>query len=170
MKSKEFLLSQTLPSCSNHPSSPEQPRSGNPCRSVVLSTNTQPPSSLPTSSPLLLSYLPPLFSLCFTTVSRGHYYPCFATWEEKMSFTSSARLSYLCNLFSFSSSAFSFPVCPNPFALNKIQFQWHAPLQATVSVCNLFLPLFLSRSLFHIARFYSLWFLIGFQSYLSQKQ
>lgn len=26
MKSKEFLLSQTLPSCSNHPSSPEQPK------------------------------------------------------------------------------------------------------------------------------------------------
>lgn len=26
MKSEEFLLSRTLPSCSNHPSSPEQPR------------------------------------------------------------------------------------------------------------------------------------------------
>lgn len=83
MKSEEFLLSQSLPSCSNHCSSPEQARSGNPGRSVVLSTNTQPLSSFPTSSPLLLSYLPPLLSLCFTTVSHGHFYLCFATSEEK---------------------------------------------------------------------------------------
>lgn len=62
MKSEEFLLSQTLPSCFNHPSSPEQPRSGNPGRSVVLSTNTQPPPSSP-YSPLLLSYLPFLIVL-----------------------------------------------------------------------------------------------------------
>lgn len=78
MKSEEFLLSQTLASCSNHPSSPEQPRSGNPGRSVVLSTNTRPPSSYPFSSPLLLSYLPPLFLLCYTTVFHAHFHLCYA--------------------------------------------------------------------------------------------
>lgn len=58
MKSEEFLLSQTLPSCSNHPSSPEQPRAGNPGRSVLLSTDTQPPSAfrLLLSSPNNSSY------------------------------------------------------------------------------------------------------------------
>lgn len=50
-------------------SSPDQPRAGNPGRSVVLSTDTQPPSSFPTSSPLH-TYLPPLFSLYFTSVLR----------------------------------------------------------------------------------------------------
>lgn len=60
MKSEEFLLSQTLPSCSNHPSSLEQSKAGNPGRSVVLSTDTQPPSSFPAFSPLFLSHL-----ICF---------------------------------------------------------------------------------------------------------
>lgn len=71
MKSEEFLLSQTLPSCSNHPSSPDQPRAGNPGRSVVLSTNTQPPSFL---CPLLSSHICLLSSHCAPQVSHGHYY------------------------------------------------------------------------------------------------
>jgi len=75
MKSEEFLLSQTLPSCSNHPSSPDQPRAGNPSRSVVLSTDTQPPSSIPNSSPLLL-----LHNFLMGIIM------CFVRLVEKMSF------------------------------------------------------------------------------------
>ena len=55
-------------------------RPGNPGRSVVLSTDTLPPSF---PSPLLSSSL---LSLCFTTVSHGYYYLFFAILEEKISF------------------------------------------------------------------------------------
>lgn len=57
MKSQEFLLSQTMPSCSNHRSSPEQPRAGNPGRSVPL-----------------INWRPTPFSNSY----YGYYYLCFA--------------------------------------------------------------------------------------------
>jgi len=153
MKSEEFLLSQTLPSCSNHPSSPDQPRAGNPGRSVVLSTDTQPPSSFSTSSPLF-TYLSPLFSLGFASflwnilsvfghIRRENAFCPFLSSQFlllSLSIVKFNQFSYH-HILSFSSSVTAFPVCPDPFPLNKIQFHWHAPLQAAVSVCTLFLPL-----------------------------
>lgn len=108
MKSEEFLLSQTLPSCSNHPSSPEQSKAGNPGRSVVLSTDTQPPSSFPASSLLFSSYLFLLLLLCFITVSHGHHYLCFTLSKEKSLLSSFYALHCSfshCPLFNFLHSA-----------------------------------------------------------------
>lgn len=131
------------------------------------------------SSPTLIS----VSSLLFTTVSHGHYHLCFDISEEKTSlgpflrysFFHSPLLNIIFSAFLLSHFIFFFFFCilifclstPIPSELNPVSLA-RTPLSCSLYVYPLFslLPL----SFFHISPLYSLWFLIGFQSDLSQKQ